>query len=232
VHESARLATSRSKGGMADHVGALPNKSHPSVHGDGVDARHGLRQEVQRGADSGRRKHQAQQATGKTEQQTFEDRFADDDAGTRTESRITLPSRRRSRLGRKLEPAELTVLPGVGVEMAETKGLLPRSVSLVESLGSHHRERRARSGSCRVVTFALLVALATGALCKPCASLRGPADQSDRKPQRGCPDRHRRLQPWVVALGLGGLGDRDCPRAAHHIGPFLRSFHVPFDWQI
>jgi len=32
--------------------------------------------------------------------------------------------------------------------MAETKGLLPRSVSQVESLGSHHRERRARAGSC------------------------------------------------------------------------------------
>jgi len=30
VHESARLATSRSKGGMADHVGALPNKTHSS----------------------------------------------------------------------------------------------------------------------------------------------------------------------------------------------------------
>jgi hypothetical protein len=30
VHESARLATSRSKGGMAGHVGALPNKTHSS----------------------------------------------------------------------------------------------------------------------------------------------------------------------------------------------------------
>ena len=30
MHESARLATSRSKGGMAGHVGALPNKTHSS----------------------------------------------------------------------------------------------------------------------------------------------------------------------------------------------------------
>ena len=30
MHESAPLATSRSKGGMVDHVGALPNKSHSS----------------------------------------------------------------------------------------------------------------------------------------------------------------------------------------------------------
>ena len=57
-----------------------------SVHGDGVDARHGLRQKMQRGADGDRGKRQTQQAAGQAEQQAFEDGFADDGAGTRAQS--------------------------------------------------------------------------------------------------------------------------------------------------
>jgi hypothetical protein len=62
------------------------NAATPAVDGDGVDARHGFGQQVQGGADGDRGKCQAQQATGQAEQQAFENRFAEDDAGTRAQS--------------------------------------------------------------------------------------------------------------------------------------------------
>ena len=58
---------------------------HAGVHGDGIDARHRLRQQVQGEADGGGSKCQAQQAPGQAEQQACADGFEDDDAGTRAQ---------------------------------------------------------------------------------------------------------------------------------------------------
>src|SRR4029077_18751172 len=54
-------------------------------NGDGVDAWHGVGQKMKGGADSGSGECQAQQAAGQAEQQAFDDRLADDHAGTRTQ---------------------------------------------------------------------------------------------------------------------------------------------------
>src|SRR5580692_7658741 len=52
------------------------------IHRDRVDARHGLRQKVQGGANRSRGKREAQQSASQAEQQALKDRFTDDQART------------------------------------------------------------------------------------------------------------------------------------------------------
>jgi hypothetical protein len=89
--------------------------------------------------------------------------------------------------------------------------LLPESMPRIDSI----------SVDATVAGFALLLALATGALCSLAASLRCVANQSDGESQGGYADRHRRVEPLVAALDPGGVGDRNRPRPARRVRGLL-----------
>jgi len=83
--------------------------------------------------------------------------------------------------------------------------LLPESMPRVDSI----------SMDAAVASFAFLLALVTGALCKPCARLRGLANQPYGKSERGSANWHGGVEPYLAALSPGGVGDCNRAGAAH-----------------
>ena len=69
-----------------------------------------------------------------------------------------------------------------------------------------------------VAAFALIVAIVTGALCSLAPAFAALAHKLDREFERRGADGHGIFEPYMVALSVGCIRDRNCFSAAHRLG--------------